>query len=132
MRQFRLWRWSGQPVGRWLLRAILVLYFAGFAARCVGLSRYDPKEGIHERGRILEALERGGGRHLVIVRYSPQHDVHEEWVYNGADIDGSKVVWARELNKSQNRKLLDYFPDWRVWLLEADAQPPRLVAYPES
>ena len=70
------------------------------------------------------------GRQLVIVRYSDSHDVHDDWVYNSADIDRSAVVWAREMEHTENRELLQYFSDRHVWLLEPDASPPRLSAYP--
>ena len=40
----------------------------------------------------------------MLVRYAPDHEVFEEWVYNGADIDGSKVVWARDMGAEKNRK----------------------------
>lgn len=70
-------------------------------------------------------------RDLVVVRYGESHNPLHEWVYNRADIDSSEVAWAREMSPKSNRKLLDYFDDRRVWLLEADASPPRLVAHPK-
>jgi len=57
---------------------------------------------------------------LIMVRYSEGHNIHDEWVYNGADIDRSKVIWARELDEEQNAKLFAYFKDRRIWLVEPD------------
>lgn len=42
---------------------------------------------------ILSKLEYLPGRQLVFVIYGKNHSSHEEWVYNAADIDKSKVVW---------------------------------------
>ena len=53
----------------------------------------------------------------MIVRYNEDDlSIHDEWVFNGADIDGAKIVWARELDKAQNEKLFAYFKDRKVWL----------------
>ncbi len=46
---------------------------------------------------------------LVIVHYSPYHSPNQEWVYNRADIDGSKVVWAREMDAASDARLREYF-----------------------
>jgi hypothetical protein len=53
-------------------------------------------------------------------------------VYNEADIDGAKVVWAREMDADQNLRLLEYFNDRQVWLLEVGQNRPpfKLVPYP--
>jgi len=67
-----------------------------------------------------------GGRHLMLVRYG-DHNVHQEWVYNGADIGSAPVVWARDMGDERNRRLMEHFADRSVWLLEADAPESRPV-----
>ena len=69
------------------------------------------------------------GKLLVFVRYYPQHVFQDEWVYNAADIDGARVVWARDLGAEEDQKLLRYYPDRAPLLLEPDFRPPRLSPY---
>jgi hypothetical protein len=66
------------------------------------------------------------------VRYHVDHDPFFELVYNDADIDNSKVVWARDMGPAQNEELLRYYNDRQAWLLDADEVPPRLRPYPCS
>lgn len=76
--------------------------------------------------RKLEALP---GKHLVMVRYGEDHNIHDDWVQNGAEIDGAKVVWARELGTDQDAKLLEYFKDRTVWLVTPDDDNTYLERY---
>ena len=55
-----------------------------------------------------------------------------EWVYNEANIDSSKVVWARDMGSTDNEELIRYFKTARVWLLEADDMPPKLSRLTEA
>jgi hypothetical protein len=81
------------------------------------------------RANILFQLKQTPGDNLVVVRYRPDHDfILDEWVYNGADIDGSKVIWARDMG-DENTELLRYFRDRRAWLVEPDYNPPKLTPY---
>ena len=87
-----------------------------------GINHNNPERRI-EVDRQLAAMP---GRLLVFVRYWPQHIFQDEWVYNGADIDGQRVVWARDLGDEEDRKLAQYYRDRKLLLLEPDARPPRL------
>jgi len=60
------------------------------------------------------------GQHLVLVRYSKDHNSGEEYVYNEADIDRAKTVWAREMPGRDLAPLLQYFRDRDVWIYEPD------------
>ncbi len=81
------------------------------------------------RAYIQQWLSQRPKKQLVIVHYSSQHSPDQEWVYNGADIDDSKVVWAREMDPQSDARLLRYFNDREVWLLNADAKPQRVTPY---
>ena len=65
----------------------------------------------------------------MVVHYRPGHSSHIDWIFNRADIDASKVVWARDMGDSRNQELLLYFKDRRAWRIEADDPSPKLVAY---
>jgi hypothetical protein len=81
-------------------------------------------------GRITvnRQLAQAPGKQVVFVRYWLKHTV-TEWVYNGADMDGQTVVFARDLGTDENEKLREYYPDRKAWLLEPDATPPKLTPY---
>jgi hypothetical protein len=91
-------------------------------------ARRNPR-GIATRPLLVDRLRRQGGRHLVIVRYRTDHDIHQDWVYNRADIDGSDIVWARDMGGEKNRELLDYYHDRKVWLLDPDVDPLSPASY---
>ena len=63
-----------------------------------------------------------------IRAYSPDHDCHCEWVYNRANIDAARVVWAREISPVEDQRLREYYPNRKSWVVIADATPPRLLA----
>ena len=101
----------------------------------LALRRYETWDAIgnssgQRRAAINRQLMQMPGQQLVFVHYSPHHVFQDEWVWNSADIDRSKVVWARDLGPQEDEKLLRYYPHRRVWLLEPDLATPQLSNYP--
>ncbi len=147
-RHLWVWRPGGSPIGRAIVRYSLTLCLALAVLRLFAVPLqlaipewpasewsgywFGPLHFGTERAGIEADLEQMPGKQLVIVRYSDDHNPLDEWVYNGADIDGSKVVWAREMDASDNLKLMAYYRNRRVWLVEPDARPARLTPYPEA
>ncbi len=132
LRQVRLFTWRGRLVGSALVSAILPILLVSSLALVAVTRSPNWVDWSVERTRILQDLEKGEGRHLVLVRYGPDHCAHEQWIYNRADIDAAKVVWAAELSPEADRKLLEYFKDRRIWLLQADQEPRHLIPHPAS
>ncbi|MDP9146979.1 MAG: hypothetical protein M3N22_04925 [Acidobacteriota bacterium] len=132
IRHVRTFRIAAWPLGKWLSRAA-VLFLIADTTSYIMHKRCDPLswtcEGDPSRVAIQNHFSHLPGKHLVIVRYDQDHNIHDEWVYNGAEIDNAKVLWARELDQSQNEKLLNYFKDRQAWLVEPDTDNTALVPY---
>ena len=135
MRHLRLSRWGGRPSGAAIVRAIPVICCALIVLRVAAVAsgaQIEPRwpRGNLERATILRKLQASPGQHIVIVGYTAGHDLDHEWVYNDADIDSAKVIWARDMGAPANSELLQYFQDRHVWRVNPDQNPSRLEPGP--
>ena len=130
--RLRDWRPFGQPAGLALAAITIALFVFGFATKAVELRSGEnlPRHAI-ARDSVIRTLNQEPGQKLVLVRYSPQHYIHEDWINNLADLDSQPIVWAREMGPTEDRPLIEHFHNRRVWLLEPDQNPPKLSRYQE-
>jgi hypothetical protein len=136
MRHLRSWRFEGKPSGRFLVRALVVMCILMIPVQ-VHILADAPAPGSWaaigpDRDAVERQLQSVPGSHLLLVRYNPDHDPLLEWVYNHADIDGQRVIWARDMGHEKNEELVDYYSNRRVWLLDADAIPPKPLPYADD
>jgi len=145
MRHMRFWKPEGRPMGLALLRLTVVVCALMAGIRVVASplhfgpnefppsdwneSWFGPEHFGTERAQIEARLSQLPGGQLAIVRYSPDHNPGDEWVYNRADIDGSKVVWAQDADAADNLELIRYYQNRKVWLVEPDLTPARVSPY---
>jgi len=132
IRHLRTIRPGGRPLGRALSWAAILLLATnvGFSVQQHVCDHLDwACKGDPSRAVIAKKLAGTPGKHLIMVRYEEDHNLHDEWVYNGAEIDTAKVLWARELAAEQNARLFAYFRDRQIWLVEPDRDNTELVPY---
>ncbi len=110
-----------------LLGAVLLAHVSETALAAVKYVKATPTLPNYP-GILAQLAAHPAPKHLVLVRYRPDHHYNEEWVYNLADIDGQRVVWAHAMGPNRNRALMRYFRDRKIWLLDADRDVGRLKA----
>lgn len=135
LRVMHAWKIQDKRPGAYFANAI-VIATVGALVFSAALSAQKPNREWDafsvSRNAIIQRLLDQSGDDLIIVRYGPRHFVHSEWVFNLSDIDAQPIVWARDLGPERNADLLEYFRDRRIWLLEADARPPRLSPFEDG
>jgi len=101
------YRWRG-PV----FVAVLLLLFIPLGAEYALIQARTT-----DRGRLVRKLASMGGRHLIFVSYAEHWDSGREWVYNGADLDGSAVLFAHLRSDGENQQLIDRYPGRTAWIV---------------
>jgi hypothetical protein len=138
MRRLRAWHWKGKPAGLFLARTVPVLCGLMVLLRAAAVPLHIPltpdwpatwynlPQVQTARARIVNELHAAIGQHLVFVRYRPGVRYEYDWVYNDADIDRSRIVWARDMGPARNAELMQYYPERRAWFVEPDEPRPSL------
>jgi hypothetical protein len=63
-----------------------------------------------------------GGKYLVFVYYPPTHPAIDEWVFNGAEIPGAPIVFARLVNPSADDRLARAMSGYEVLRVNAQTE----------
>jgi hypothetical protein len=130
LRRISLWQYAGRRIGHGVAIAIFATAFGLALFRGIqSMGWYSGYAG-SERAAIESRLATIPGRHLVVVRYGPTHNVLDELVYNTADIDRSRIVWACDMGPEADQQLLAYYSGRKFWLLQPDVSPPLLEPLP--
>lgn len=136
-RQLRVWRRS-TGTGLAVAGNLVPGFAAALAILCIGLA-FNPVEmnapaGIRRvwdtmsavpnaRETALRRLQNVPGKHLVFVRYGANHPWYDEWVFNGADLKQSRVVFARMCTPESDLALARAMNERDVWIASPDEGP---------
>lgn len=145
LRHLRAGTVDGAPVGRTFVRLTVTVCVVMAGLRAVsGPLHIAPPEWPNapwedswigpghfgaERAAIARKLDRIPGDHLVFVRYAPGHEPMDEWVYNAANIDSSRIIWASDLDPKSNEELMRFYGDRDAWLVQPDVDGGRLTRF---
>ena len=117
----RSWQWRGRETGRVLVRAVAIGWLAG-AGMCAA-------EGVVQNSQVIDQLqfvamkpELSAGRHLIFVNYSPMAELtsgfENEFVYNPANLETSRIIWARYFGPDADLPVATHFAGRQLWLLD--------------
>ena len=132
MRQIYVWARSRSLMPERLMTAIAVSLVCG-AVLTLCMKEFGIRPGTwwewphwqfyEARADIIRKLDKLPGKHLVFVRYDAGHSPHEEWVYNAANINRSRIVWANMMGLKEDTALRQYFADRQAWIVAPDEDP---------
>jgi hypothetical protein len=80
-------------------------------------------QGNYNKARIEDGLRQRPGPQLVFVKPKTTGSNLFQWIYNEADIDHAKIVWARDLDQVENNKLRAYFAGRECWIVDPNSDP---------
>jgi hypothetical protein len=128
----RVWQWqpSGRPVGK----AVAAFFIVGAFATILRAVPIGPILGISDYGdpytlpnKVATRLSATEGQHVVFVKYRPTHTFFDEWVYDGAEIDASRIVWCRAISPDEDARVIRYYKGRRFWLAEVESRMVRVT-----
>jgi hypothetical protein len=95
----------------------------------LGLERNPYEEQVNSRFQVVSQFLRLGGRHVAFVRYGATHSIHNEWVYNAANVDAAPIVWCRAIDRVSDEEVARYYKGRQFWLVSVDDSTTNISRY---
>jgi hypothetical protein len=105
------------PLVSVLLAAQILVAFTLNRVGWQNIDRRQPETGFRTPGDTVRYLAALPGDDLVFVKYDEQYSKDLEWVYNGADLASSPVIFAHYLDDDRNAALMTIYRERSAWIL---------------
>jgi hypothetical protein len=73
-----------------------------------------PKRATYFKYEFEKLIDQLPDKYIAIVSYEDGYDFHDEIVFNKADIENAKMIWAHDLGQEKNALLLEHYNDRKV------------------
>lgn len=70
------------------------------------------------KSEFENVVEKLPGKYIAVVSYDESYNYHDEMIYNKADIENSKIIWAHDLGAEKNKALLNYYNNRKVLVIK--------------
>lgn len=67
--------------------------------------------------RFEQMVDGSPDRYLAFVSYDDGYDLHDDMVFNRADLEAANVIWANDLGSERNDGLISHYPGRRSLLV---------------
>ncbi len=134
LRYLQQWKYAGVETGRFLVRAMpiaVMVVMVASEARGIATHRTMFRHQVQtlRESAEKELFERSLAYHVIFVRNTGIQGPRDEWVYNRAAMDSAPLIWAQDMGKSENERLLRYYAGRSFWLFKPDDESWRLIPY---
>jgi hypothetical protein len=130
-------RWSDLRLGRFPLGALAAMalllcgWYQQIAATNEALEERLLRD-LQSRAKITTLLERRADQSLVLVGYGRGQSASTEWVYNEADLDATRVLFARSISPEADQALVLAYPERVVWQLSSNGRRLGVAGHPDA
>ncbi len=129
LRYLKCWKYRKTKLGLALVRWLTIFTLLCVIRQAVLLKTYYGDRWAYRRAEIAQKLQDTNENHLVLVKYSSDYFLQENWTYNEADIDAARIVWTYDMGEDKNKEILTYYKARKLWLLEVSPTGASLKPY---
>jgi hypothetical protein len=145
VRRIYFLRWKARDVGQmmvWALPVYCVLQIALPISLQIDpyiyvnpahweIPRSQFPDWVYTREDLISKLKQGNDKYLILVKYLPNRKAYNEWIFNEADLENAKVIWARSMTPERDCQLAKYYSDRKIRVIEIGDRPnPIKRSYP--
>lgn len=120
-------------VSEWVLPVITPLPVKDLSSTKIVLENTNilsiPEYVIYLKPIIEQTVDNSSDNYLIFVSYSTDYSVHDELVFNKADLESAKIIWATDLGEEKNKAFLEYHRDRKVLYIKIT--PSQMIITPQ-